>query len=210
MNTLPRPASQSRLTLEFYRDMAWWHQFLDVFNGKCDFHDLRPVTSLQTDACSEAVGAFFHGDWLYSHLYVDHKELAHLHINYKEALCVVLAAMRWAPDWVNKTIHVFCDNTAAVAMLNKGSTRHPVMMLFLRKLFWLSATHNFHIKAFHVPGRLNVLADHISRVHETSHLLGFMQHLQEFSPIPATLVPAMSHMSPQCFHFLLGKYASGQ
>ena len=42
--------------------------------------------------------------------------------SYKEALCVVFAAERWASSLCNKTVFVYCDNTAAVAMINKGST----------------------------------------------------------------------------------------
>ena len=207
MNTLPKPASQCRLTLEFHRDIAWWREFLEVFNGQCDFHDLRPVTSLQTDACSEAVGASFEGDWFYSNFLVDHKDLYRLHINYKEAICVVLAAIRWASFWRNKTIHVFCDNTAAVAMLNKGTTKNPVMMQFLRQLFWLSATFNFRIKAFHVPGRENILADDISRIHDADHLHSFLDQLQCYVPFPVTLIPAMNHMSLPCYFYLIGKYS---
>ena len=67
MNTLPKPASQCRLTLEFHRDVAWWRDFLNVFNGSCDFHNL--VTNLQTDACSEAIGASFNDGWMYSNLF---------------------------------------------------------------------------------------------------------------------------------------------
>ncbi|XP_057307364.1 uncharacterized protein LOC130645393 [Hydractinia symbiolongicarpus] len=176
MNTLSSSALKCRLTLEFHRDIAWWDQFLGVFNGQCDFYDQRPITSPQTDACFDAVGAFFEGDWFYSHLWVDHSPLASLHINFKEALCVVLSAIRWAPTWQNKTIHVFCDNTAAVAVLNKGTTHHPVMMNYLRQLFWLLATFNFRLKAFHVAGAQNVLADDISRLHSRQHLLSYIYY----------------------------------
>ena len=209
MNSLPTPASQCRLSLDFHRDMVWWHEFLDTFNGQCEFHDLRPITDLQTDACTEGVGAFHCGDWFYSNFYVDHPELAHFHINYKEALCVVFAAMRWAPYWSNKTVHVFCDNTAAVAMLNKATTRSPLMMVFLRKLFWLSATYNFRLKAFHVPGRLNIMADHVSRLHESDHLLGFLAMLQNFLPYHVSMVDAFSHMSLSCYYFLCGRFMLG-
>ncbi|XP_057312267.1 uncharacterized protein LOC130653768 [Hydractinia symbiolongicarpus] len=157
MNTLPTSASKCRLTLEFHRDMVWWDEFLDTFNGQCDFHDKRPVTALQTDACSSAVGGFYLGDWFYSNLLVYSPSLSCLHINFKEALCVVLSAARWASAWRNKTVHVYCDNTAAVSMLNKGTTRNPLMMKFLRQLFWLSATYNFRLKVVHVPDALGMV-----------------------------------------------------
>ena len=134
-------------------------------------------------------------------------DLFPLHINYKEALCVVFVAIRWAPAWTNKTIHVFCDNTTAVAILNKVTSSHPLMMSYLRHLFWLSATFNFRIKVFHVPGRDNIMADHISRIHDAGHLLSFLELLQSYVPYPVTLVSGFDHMSPDCYYYLLGKFS---
>ena len=91
---MPHSASKCQLTLAFHRDMKWWNNFLDTFNGKCDFLNSRPFTDLQTDECASGLGAFFKGDWFYSNLLVDAQPLAHLHINYKEALCVAFAAQR--------------------------------------------------------------------------------------------------------------------
>ncbi|XP_066925176.1 uncharacterized protein [Clytia hemisphaerica] len=177
MNTLPRQSAKCRLGEEFWKDIDWWLQFLEVFNGFSHFHDPRPVVDLHTDACSTGVGAEFQGDWFYSNLLVDYPAFSGSHINYKEALCVVLALKRWAPLLRNKVVHIHCDNTAAVAMLNKGTTKDPDMMSHLREAFWLSAIFNFSIRVFHVPGKLNVLADHISRLHMPFHLQAFAQHL---------------------------------
>ena len=44
------------------------------------------------------------------------------------------------------------------------------MMPFLRELFWLSAIYNFKITAKFVPGKLNILADTISRLHEDGQI----------------------------------------
>lgn len=163
----------------------------------------RPVTSLQTDACSIAVGASYDSDWFYSNFLVDNPSLSCLHINYKEAICVILAACRWACHWQNKSVHVYCDSTAAVGMLNKGSTRSPLMMDYLRVLFWLSATFNFRLKAYHIPGHNNVVADHVSRLHEPPHLLAFYNHLSSLALDPS-VIPALSHMSPLSYFYVLG------
>ena len=57
MKSLKRPSSRCWLTSEFHKDMEWWSTFLVHFNGKCDFLDHCPVTTLHTDACSYGVGA---------------------------------------------------------------------------------------------------------------------------------------------------------
>ena len=208
MNTMPHSASKCRLRLAFHRDMEWWNEFLVTFNGKCDFLDSRPITDLQTDACAYGLGAFFKGDWFYSNFLVDAQPLAHLHINFKEALCVVFAAQRWASSWRNKSVIVYCDNTAAVAMINKGSTRNPAMMKYLRHLFWLSATYNFRIRAVHIAGKLNITADHVSRLHEASHFLSFMNILQQFSSCLPFSLSAVDHMSWSCYYLLIGTFLS--
>ena len=86
INTMPHSASKCRLTLTFHRDMEWWNNFLDTFNGKCDFLYSWPITDLQMDACVSGLSAFFKDDWFYSNLLVDTQHLAHLHVNYKETL----------------------------------------------------------------------------------------------------------------------------
>ena len=164
MNTMLTSASQCRLTLEFHRDLEWWDEFLSTFNGLCDFLDQRPVTGLHTDACTSGLGAYFNQDWFYLHFLAEAPSLYGLHINYKEALCIVFSAFRWASVWRNKKVVVYCDNTAAVAMINKGTTKNGLMMFFRRQLFWLSAQYNFRLQVIHIPGAHNTIADHISRL----------------------------------------------
>ena len=207
MNSLPSSHSRCRLTKDFHADLQWWSMFLDTFNGKCNFLDPRPLTSLQTDACDVALGAAFESDWFYCNFFVDFPALTSLHINYKEAICIVLSALRWAHCWRNKKVHIFCDNTAAVAMLNKGTTKSPFMMSYLRLLFWLSAVHNFRLQVFHIPGVSNCYADHISRLHEGCHLSGFLELAPSFGTNPA-VVNCFHHMSPLAYYLLLGSYSS--
>lgn len=56
--------------------------------------------------------------------------------------------------------------TVAKAIINKGTCRNRVVMSALRDLFWCQTTHNFRLKAIHMPGSLNQIPDAISRLHE--------------------------------------------
>ena len=201
MNDLKSLRSQCIVTGELISDLQWWNAFLDTFNGKCAFFDERPIIDLQTDACQVGAGAFFRGDWAYWNFYVDLPTLASLHINYKECLCIVLAALRWAPQWQNKRILVLCDNQAAVAMINKGSTKNTQMMAFLRILFWLSASYNFRITAKYLPGKDNRLADCASRLHEPQMMLQW-GHLLSISK-PLACLDVLTFMSLRACMFLL-------
>ena len=147
-------------------------------------------------------------DWFYYHLPTDFPEFASNHINLKEAFCIILSAVKWAPHWRNHKVHVYCDNTAAVAMINKGTTANSLMMRYLRLLFWLSATYNFRITAIHIPGKLNTTADHISRLDESSHFLEFLWFLHGGSLPSFSGVLAFPHMSLRTYIYLIHKFGS--
>ena len=207
MNKLLSNNAKYLLTPEFRQDIFWWQRFLCVFNGKRLIHSKVMVADVQTDACNDAVGVAFRGDWAYSYLPADAPTLAPLHINFKEAFAIYFAAKRWAPLWANQHVVVNCDNQAAVAMINKGSTASPVVMAWLCDLFWMSAIHNFRLTARYVPGVANVLADRISRLHDPSALLHFYSLLCEAFP-PASILGSSltNNMSVHSASFLLSRF----
>ena len=90
INSLTSSNAKPLLTQDFHFDLYWWHQFLQVFNGKRHFFEKLPVIDVQTDDCVAAVGVFFRGDWVYSLLGADFLQYMDLHINYKEAFAIFL------------------------------------------------------------------------------------------------------------------------
>ena len=124
-------------------------------------------------------------------------EVQDRHINFKELAAVVLAAQRWGPLWANKHIVVLSDNSTTVACINHGSSRSVLLMKYLRHNFWLSAMFNFRLKAVHVPGEDNVLADIISRLHEPD-ARQYLNILLALSPLPW-------HMSYNGFLYILDR-----
>ena len=208
MNGLKSPGAKFLLTDDFYADLAWWSDFLAAFNGKCLFLDRVPLTTVQTDACYEAAGAFYNGDWLYYNFSIESFLLSDLHINYKEVLAVVLAAERWAPLWANKHVIIKCDNQAAVGILNKGTTKNGFIMNLLRSLFWLSAKFNFRITAQFIEGKKNVIADALSRMHVAFYLLRAFHYLCSQSTLwQVNSEFLMCHMPYASFLFLLSRYS---
>ena len=79
---------------------------------------------------------------------------------------------------------------------------------YLNKLFWYSATFNFRFKVFHIPGKLNVWANHVSRLHQAKHLIAFCQfELSRFGPYAFASL-ATFHMSKVIFFSFLCYLAS--
>ena len=163
-NTLKQATHKVKLTAEFHKDIQWWLQCMQLFNGKSACLSNHPIADVETDACSAGGGIFFRGSWHYTHWATDWPAASQLHINYKETLCVILAARAWAPLWKDHMVTIFTDSTVCRALINKGTSRHLLIMESLRELFWLSVQYNFHIRAVHVRGQDNTVADAISRI----------------------------------------------
>ena len=195
---LKRASHKALLSLEIRKDFLWWSNFLQTFNGKSTILDKQPLYGVFTDACDDAAGGSFGKDWYYFNWECDLPEASSLHINEKEVLAVVLAAQRWSKYWVNKHIVLHSDNTVTVASINKGSSRNKMVMQCLRRLFWLSATHNFHLTARFLPGCRNVVADCASRLHSK----GYLQTLLPYT----AYTPLWRHMSSQSLEFLLNRF----
>ena len=93
-------------------------------------------------------------------------------------ISAVLAARRWAASWQNSKV-VFCtDNRSARAYIQKGTTKNPYLLPWVRELHLWSLMFNFDIEANWIPGTENVMADAISRLHIDVYKKFFMSMLQ--------------------------------
>ena len=170
MASLKKKHHHIRLSATARADISWWSKFMDVFNGTVQFICDVPVPSaiFSSDACSKAGGAVYMTDWFYANWELDYPAVSELHINIQELFSVLLAARRWSSAWQNKHLVVYTDSQCTMYMINKGSSKNIVAMGYLRELFWLSATYNFHMTSRHIPGTENSLSDFVSRLHEHS------------------------------------------
>ena len=208
MNLLKSSNAKFKLNQDVYDDLTWWLSFLNVFNGKCMFLEKCPSTDVQTDASSLAAGAFFRGDWIY-HAFVSHLPfIRDLYMNYKEVLAIVYAAQHWClKDWSNKHIIISLDSTTAVSIISKGTCKNPIVMKFLRELFWLSAFFNFRITAKFIPGHKNLIADAISHLHKAKFLFHACNYILEgHNHLYLQNCLLLLHMPYTSYLFLLHRY----
>ena len=71
--------------------------------------------------------------------------------------------MGHALDWLR--VQVYCDNTAVVTVINSGKTSDPLMGKILHNAWLQVSSQEFEIRAVHLPGVTNRLADYLSGWH---------------------------------------------
>jgi hypothetical protein len=166
INTLRQAWHRTRVTQDMKADLQFWIDYMCYFNGRTKMLDSRPATPICIDACQVAGGGYHNGEMVYTPWEAISPEVASLHINDKEVLALELAITQWAPKLRDRKVYVHCDSMVACAVIKRGSSRNPIVMASLRRVFWLSAVYNFKIRTWFYPGVRNIVADRISRLHE--------------------------------------------
>ena len=84
-------------------------------------------------------------------------------IQYGELFAVAISVALHAPYLSNKALLVETDNLADVHIINRQSTKSPELLALLREIYATCAHYNIALRAKHIPGKLNVLPDFLSR-----------------------------------------------
>lgn len=159
-----------RLNREFFKDLDMWQLFLTGWNGRSFFLDNNvtpsPDIELFTDAASTVgFGGYFDGKWFQGRwpqpMQLNRKQ--GISIEWQELFPIVVACAIWHPHFVGKRLQFWCDNESVVTIINSGHSKAPRIMDLLRTLTLLSMKHNFFVRARHVPGASNDIADALSR-----------------------------------------------
>lgn len=156
-----------RLTAEFRKDLNWWLSFVHQYNGVSIFLEevwSRPDELLATDACLSGCGGLCREEAFTSE-FPEHIINLQLHINALELLAVIVGVKTWGPSLRGKRLRIYCDNQATVAVINSGRSRDQYMLKCMRELTFYCAKYECMVRAVHLPGVENRLADCLSRWH---------------------------------------------
>lgn len=86
-----------------------------------------------------------------------------MNISQLEMLIVLICFRLWAVEWKNRSICIFCDNVAVVAVLSNGKTKDSYLGACARSIWLLTAKFNINMTVKHIAGKENVKADMLSR-----------------------------------------------
>ncbi|XP_027132806.1 uncharacterized protein LOC109142545 [Larimichthys crocea] len=172
-------------------ELKLWHHFLSSWNGISFFYDdhiTKPEDiQLFTDAAPSAgFGGFYSGKWFAAAWPHEFPSLPHSSTIH-EIYPIIIAGILWGHEWSKKTIAIYSDNSAAVDIINKGWSHSLDIMQFICRLTLVSAQHQFIIRASHIPGHKNAIADSLSRF----SLQKFKLLAPDSDPLP-TLIPPYS------------------
>ena len=140
--------------------LEWWKADVNLREG-IPFGIWRPQLTVTTDASLSGWGAFCQARTLSG---VWTQEEALLHINVLELEAVVRAVKALTDLAKGSCLTVFSDNTTTVAYINRqGGTRSPNLCLKAWFLLLWCRKYDIQLRASHIAGKDNTLADALSR-----------------------------------------------
>ena len=147
-------------------DLEMWQLFLAQFNGTAIFPNQMWHTNddlqLFTDASGGVgFGGFFKGKW-FQGKWPNSAPNAYS-IAWMEFFPVLVAVVLWGDSLKGKRIIIRSDNEAVVAILNKQTSKCPRIMKLVRFFVLQCLKNNIAFCARHIEGKLNNIADALSR-----------------------------------------------
>ena len=157
------------LDIHCRQDLYMWHEFLRNWNGISLFYDNHFTTTsemqLFTDASLIGFGGIFQNQWFCSEWPPELPSIkdGDLSMAFRELYPIVAVVLIWGKSWTSKRILFLSDNMASVFIIQRGRSKCLPIMKLMRTLTWTAAVNNFHFGARHIAGKINSVADNLSR-----------------------------------------------
>ncbi len=154
-----------KLSKSFMKDVRWWREFLYRFNGMSFIPPIswsEPDVTFSTDSSLRGCGGFCTDEFFHIEFpnFIDDQDLP---IHCLELLAVLVAVRSWGHRYGGGKVQIFCDNEASVKVINSGKTTDMFMASCLRELWLEVSRFKFELRAIHLPGVDNRVADWLSR-----------------------------------------------
>ena len=185
-----KPYHHVHVTSSVKKDLQIWLIFLQKFNGIHIFIPQQPLLptaiNLYTDSCPRGFGGTYKTKYFYGQFPSNWRDF---NIAVLELYPIFLALQLYASELANHHIVLYTDNQAVSDILNTKTTRHIQLLHLLRKIVLHALQFNIVISSKHIPGKLNILPDALSRNSHTKLLLQNHNMEEHPTPIPQHLLP---------------------
>jgi hypothetical protein len=149
----------------FRKDLRWWSKFVDIFNGVSYIPPsiwAEPDVTFSTDSCLTGCGGICGYEYFHAS-FPDFIQSQDLPIHKLEMLAVLVGVRLWGKMCEGQKIRIYCDNQAVVQVINSSRTKDSFMGTCLRELWLEVSKFGFQLRAIHLPGEENRVADWLSR-----------------------------------------------
>ena len=163
-----------KLLDETKKDILWWSQYLDKFNGinmlvnddpiPLSFEQLldSPFEVCAGDATPTGGGAW-HGNEYWSEELPKFLQDPNIPIHIKEFWVLIVSSKLWGGTWTGRCIVLYCDNDAVVETVQNKKPRDPALLSLLREFLFVVVTEKFFPVLRKIGTKENDLADFVSR-----------------------------------------------
>ena len=178
MNDLP-DTKRVILSDDCKKDILWWRTYLREFNGvnamvndddifqSLDELMFSPFLVCAGDATLWGAGAWF-GDQYWSQEFPNFLKPSEIPVHIKEFWTVIASCWKWGDDWTGQQVYLFCDNDSVVETIVHQKPSNPDMLSLLREYLYVVCLKKFFPIPRKIDTKLNFLADHISRRHDSN------------------------------------------
>ena len=177
--TKMKDSKKVKLTEDTRKDILWWFNFLDHYNGieiitnedpiPLSYHQLldTPHDICAGDATPVGGGAW-HGYEYWCDLLPEGLQDPSIPIHVKEFWVLIVSAKLWGETWTGRPIVLYCDNDAVCDVVVHKKPRDPVMLSLLREFLLVVVTRKFYPVIRKISSSDNHIADFISRSFDTT------------------------------------------
>lgn len=187
---LKKSYSKIKLVNNIKADLEIWYKFLQSYNGVTILSQKTLKSSIKlhlfTDSSKFGYGAVFGTHYLYgSFPPAWHK----LDIQVLELYPIFILVNLFANKFKNQSIGFHCDNSSVVSAINKQTSKNKDLMRLLRPMVLILLNNNINFCSYHIPGKQNILCDHLSRNQVTPALLEAYGMDRYPTTVPQHLLP---------------------
>ena len=163
-----------KLQEEARKDIMWWAQYLEHYNGinlivndnpiPLSFDQLldSPHDVCAGDATPTGGGAW-HGREYWCGELPTHLKDPQIPIHVKEFWVVIVSAKLWGDSWTGKCIVIYCDNDSVCDTIQNKKPRDTTLLSLLREFLYVVVTKKFFPVLRKIGTHENKVADFISR-----------------------------------------------
>ena len=136
LETLRKMTKKKTISLSesFQKDLRWWARFIHEYNGVSIIPPLvwdEPDVTFSTDSCLGGCGGICAFEYFHAAFPESIRSLG-LPIHKLEMLAVLIGVRIWGHRLEGLRLQIYCDNSAAVDVINSSKTKDPFLATCLR------------------------------------------------------------------------------